>query len=184
MKSIKLTHAAALGGAHKLASAATAHAAVAHRAVASAQTAGAAYESTPIHLGASASAHHVSGGGGSPILRTIVALVLVIVVIYGIAWILKRVKKSRDGRASGAGLAPIATMPLGAGRSVQLVRAGQELLLLGVAEQGVTTLRSYTEAEAIAAGFELPGSNLVWEDPAQIEQGGVVNALRRLTVRT
>ena len=51
----------------------------------------------------------------------------------------------------------MATLPLGSGRSVQLVRAGSEFLLLGVAEHGVTPLRRYTEAEALAAGLELPG---------------------------
>jgi flagellar protein FliO/FliZ len=186
MKPIKSFPGAARAGAHKLAQTAgaqtaggrtaVAHGAVAHAAIPAA-------ENTPLHLGGSLVAHHASGGGGSTIMRTIVALVLVIGVIYGIAWILRHAKKGRDGRASGSGLAPIANMPLGSGRSVQLVRAGQELLLLGVAEQGVTTLRTYTEAEALAAGFELPGETPVWHDQSPTS-GGLVNVLRRLTVRS
>ena len=188
MKSTSTIHSAAAAGAHKLAHAAVAHTAIAHAAVARTAVApgassAAAAENTPVHLG-NIAVHHASSGGGSTILRTIIALVLVVGVIYGVAWILRQFKKGRDGRASGKGLAPIAAMPLGAGRSVQLVRAGQEFLLLGIAEQGVTTLRSYTEAEALAAGFELPGENLVWHDGPAAEHSGLINILRRLTVRS
>jgi len=188
MKSIKSIHGATVAGAHKVTGAAVAHAAVAHAAVARpsapAASSGAAAENTPLHLGSGVVTHHASGGGASTVMRTVVALVLVIAVIYGIAWILRQVKKGRDGRANGTGLAPIANMPLGAGRSVQLVRAGQEFLLLGVAEQGVTTLRSYTEAEALAAGFELPGESPVWHEEPEADRGGLINALRQLTVRS
>jgi flagellar protein FliO/FliZ len=44
-------------------------------------------------------------------------------------------------------------MPLGPGRSVHLIRAGRELVLVGSAEQGVVPIRTYTEAEAEAAGL-------------------------------
>ncbi len=188
MNSINTIHGATSAGAHKLAHAAVAqtgiaHATVARTALAPGVSSAAAAENTPVHLG-NIAVHHASSGGGSAIIRTIVALVLVIGVIYGVAWILRQFKKGRDGRASGKGLAPIAAMPLGAGRSVQLVRAGQEFLLLGIAEQGVTTLRSYTEAEALAAGFELPGENLAWHEAPAAERSSVVNSLRRLTVRS
>jgi len=44
-------------------------------------------------------------------------------------------------------------VPLGSGRSVHLVRAGRDLVLLGVAEQGVVPIRTYSEEEARAAGL-------------------------------
>ena len=44
-------------------------------------------------------------------------------------------------------------MPLGPNRSLHLVRAGNELVLVGVAEHGVTPIRTYTEDEARAAGL-------------------------------
>ncbi|HYB27462.1 MAG TPA: flagellar biosynthetic protein FliO, partial [Solirubrobacteraceae bacterium] len=159
-------------------------AAAAHATVASAPSSQPAAENTPLHLTDVTAHGHASSGDGSTIMRTILGLVLVIGVIYGVAWILRQVRKGRDGRASGTGLAPIASMPLGAGRSVQLVRAGQEYLLLGVAEQGVTMLRSYSEAEALAAGFELPREQPVWNDPAERDRPGAINTLRRFTVRS
>ena len=57
-------------------------------------------------------------------------------VIYGLYWVLKQVKASRkDAPPSGDGLETVATLPLGTNRSLHLVRAGRELVLLGVAEQ-------------------------------------------------
>jgi flagellar protein FliO/FliZ len=110
-------------------------------------------ESTPVDLtGASEQGSSHIGGGGS-IVRTIVGLAIVIGVIYGVAWVLRQVKASRQPRATGAGLAPLASVPLGSGRSVQLVRAGRDLVLLGVAEQGVVPIRTYSEEEARAAGL-------------------------------
>ena len=61
---------------------------------------------------------------------------------------LRQVKSSREERAVGTGLASQAVVPLGPNRSLHLVRAGRELVLLGVAEHGVTPIRSYTEEEA------------------------------------
>ncbi len=111
-------------------------------------------ESTPLHLaGAGGGGAHVVGGGGGSIVRTVVGLAIVIGVIYGVAWVLRQVKAGRQPRATGTGLAALASVPLGSGRSVQLVRAGTELVLLGVAEQGVVPIRTYTQEEAHAAGL-------------------------------
>jgi flagellar protein FliO/FliZ len=110
-------------------------------------------ESTPVDLtGASdAGAKHIGGGGS--IVRTIVGLAVVIGVIYGVAWVLRQVKASRAPRATGSGLAALASVPLASGRSVHLVRAGRELVLLGVSEQSVVPIRTYGEDEARAAGL-------------------------------
>jgi len=109
-------------------------------------------ESTPVHLaGANQGGAHIGGGGS--IVRTIVGLAIVIGVIYGVAWVLRQVKASRQPRATGSGLAALASVPLASGRSVHLVRAGTDLVLLGVAEQGVVPIRSYTQEEARAAGL-------------------------------
>jgi flagellar protein FliO/FliZ len=110
-------------------------------------------ESTPVDLtGASdAGAKHIGGGGS--IVRTIVGLAIVIGVIYGVAWVLRQVKASRQPRATGSGLAALASVPLANGRSVHLVRAGRDLVLLGVAEQGVVPIRTYSEEEAFDAGL-------------------------------
>src|SRR3954447_3792281 len=141
-------------------------------------------EKTPLNLkdATGDSASHVGGGGS--IVRTIVGLAVVIGVIYGLYWVLKQVKSSREEKATGQGLAALATLPLGAQRSLQLVRAGRELHLVGVSEHGVTPVRTYSEDEAEAAGL----LDLDVEDdaPRTGKAGGltaVVEELRRRTVR-
>ena len=94
-----------------------------------------------------------AGSGGGSLVRTFVGLAVVVAVIYGLYWVLRQMKSSREERTSGRGLAPQAVVPLGPGRSLHLVRAGSELVLLGVAEHGVTPIRTYSEAEAVAAGL-------------------------------
>ena len=114
-------------------------------------------ESTPLNLPKgtpTADASHVAGqSAGGGLVRTIVGLAIVIAVIYGLYWVLKQVKSSREERASGQGLGTIATLPLGPHRSLHLVRAGGEIVLLGVGEGGVTPIRTYGEHEARALGL-------------------------------
>ncbi|HEY7074453.1 MAG TPA: flagellar biosynthetic protein FliO [Solirubrobacteraceae bacterium] len=112
-------------------------------------------ESTPLNLpsGSGAKAAPAVGPGGASIVRTIVGLAIVIGVIYGLHWILKQVKASRQATASGSGLEDLATLPLGTNRSLHLVRAGGEVVLVGVGEAGVTPIRTYTEDEARTLGL-------------------------------
>jgi flagellar protein FliO/FliZ len=146
-------------------------------------------ENTPLHLPAgSLPSHSSSGGSSSTIVRTIVGLFIVIVVIYGVSWILRQARSGGSRRARGKGLRQVASLALGSGRSLQLVRAGDEFLLLGVAEHGVVPIRRYTEAEAIASGLDLGQA-----DPAPAatapsmreERAGtrLIEALRRITIR-
>jgi flagellar protein FliO/FliZ len=139
-------------------------------------------ENTPLNLGGKV-ATHASAGSGSSIVRTIVGLFIVIAVIYGLAWILRMAKKGKT-RATGTGLSQVANLPLGGGRSVAVVRAGREVLVVGVAENGVTPIRTYTEAEAIANGIELPPEEAPNYDPAEKPMDRVLDVLRRITVRS
>jgi len=114
-------------------------------------------ESTPLNLerpaaGAQQAAAETGAAGGG-LVRTIVGLAIVIGVIYGLYWVLKQVKASREERVSGSGLGTLATLPLGPNRSLHLVRAGGEVVLLGVGEGGVTPIRTYGEHEARALGL-------------------------------
>jgi flagellar protein FliO/FliZ len=136
-------------------------------------------ESTPVSLtGASQGGAHIGGGGS--IVRTIVGLAIVIGVIYGVAWVFRQVKAGRQPRATGAGLAALASVPLGSGRSVQLVRAGTDLVLLGVAEQGVVPIRSYTQEEARAAGLVDDDGMLLLPDAGEEAPDRTIGAPRRL----
>ncbi len=112
-------------------------------------------EQTPLHLPDETkqqASEHVGASGGS-IVRTIVGLAVVIGVIYGLTWVLKQVKASKQAGAEGSGLTTIATLPLGTSRSRHLVRAGGEIVLVGAGEHGVTPIRTYTEAEARSLGL-------------------------------
>jgi flagellar protein FliO/FliZ len=111
------------------------------------------HENTPVNLGDVPQQHAATAGGGSSLLRTFFGLMVVVGVIYGVYWVLKQVKKSREERASGSGLATLATLPLGPGRSLHMVRAGGEVVIIGVGEHGVTPIRTSSEEEAHASGL-------------------------------
>ena len=192
MKSLMFTRGVALAGALTLTHAATALGAASHAATtattqvqsnqALAQASG---ENTALNLTHTAASHAASSSsGGASIVRTIVGLFIVIAVIYGIAWIMKQAKKSKV-RPTGHGLSQVASLPLGSGRSVAVVRAGREILVVGVAENGVTPIRSYSEAEAIALGIEVPSEESQNASPA-VEKplGRVMDGLRRITARS
>src|ERR1700755_134973 len=111
-------------------------------------------EDTPLNLPSSSpTPAHASGPSGGSIVRTIVGLAIVIGVIYGLTWVLKQVKQSKTSASAGTGLETLATLALGTNRTLHLVRAGDELVLLGSGEAGVTPIRTYGEAEARALGL-------------------------------
>jgi flagellar protein FliO/FliZ len=150
----------------------------------------AAGESTPLNLPADQPRKlETVGGGSSGLVRTIVGLAVVIAVIYGIAWVLRQVKSAREERTSGYGLQHAATIPLGANRSLHLVRAGRELVLVGSAEHGVVPIRTYSEQEARELGLvddeHGPAGPPAAAGGAAIAAGArtLVDRLRDLTVR-
>jgi flagellar protein FliO/FliZ len=146
-------------------------------------------ENTPLNLGpdSTAPAAHAASGGG--LVRTIVALLVVCAVIYGITWLLKKVKGAKEATATGTSLESLATLPLGTNRALHLVRAGTEVVLLGSAEHGVTPIRRFSEAEAVQLGL-LDGTTGATLDvlaaspqPGRPQTiGGLLEALRRRTV--
>jgi flagellar protein FliO/FliZ len=116
-------------------------------------------ENTPLNLGSAPTvgSHTTSSSsGGASIVRTIVGLAIVIAVIWGLAWILRQVKSSRDPQVSSAGLTSVAALTLGSGRSVHLIRAGHDYLLVGSAEHGLVPIHRYTEEQARDAGLLIP----------------------------
>jgi flagellar protein FliO/FliZ len=117
------------------------------------------------------------------IVRTIVGLAIVIAVIYGITWVIRQSKAAKNPQ-TGVGLEQIASLPLGQHRAVTLVRVGTELHLLGVAEHGITGIRSFTEDEALDAGLPVmaPGEEPI-TSTGSAPVTRAVDALRRMTVR-
>jgi flagellar protein FliO/FliZ len=110
-------------------------------------------EATPLNLPSTDGSQATTASSGGGLVRTFVGLAIVLGVIYGLYWVLKQVKSSRETAASGQGLESVATIPLGTNRSLHLVRAGKELMLLGVADQAVVPIRAYREQEARALGL-------------------------------
>ena len=58
-----------------------------------------------------------------------------------------------DPSVSSAGLANVAALQLGSGRSLHLVRAGSDYVLLGANEHGLLPIQRYTEEEAREVGL-------------------------------
>jgi flagellar protein FliO/FliZ len=118
-------------------------------------------ENQALNLPADSAAHtaNVGGGGTGSLARTFIGLAIVVAVIYGLTWVLRQMRKSSssDGQETmGFGLSTEASMPLGPGRSVHLIRAGRELVLVGSAEHGIVPIRTYTEEEAQSLGLLAP----------------------------
>jgi flagellar protein FliO/FliZ len=146
-------------------------------------------ENTPLHLPVQSTHAATTGSGGGSLMRTFVGLAIVIAVIYGVYWILRQVKSGREERASGSGLASIATLPLGPNRSLHMVRSGREYVLVGASEHGVTPIRTYSEDEARDAGLldEHDPNDPTPPAPARTGTGGllrdIVDQMRQRTVR-
>ena len=110
----------------------------------------------PLDLPLEQAQQQATGGGsssGGGLGRTILGLLIVCAVIYGLYWVLRQVKKAREEQASGSGLHSLASLPLGPNRSLHMIRAGRDIVLVGVAEHGVQPIRSYTHEEAYEAGL-------------------------------
>jgi flagellar protein FliO/FliZ len=150
-------------------------------------------EGTPLNLGSEeAKEQTTKAASGGGLVRTIVGLAIVIGVIYGLYWVLKQVKASREDKALGSGLKTLATLPLGPKGSMHLIRAGEEVVLVGVGEAGITPIRTYGENEARALGLIAdedaeaalaPGTQvLLPAETVESARPGLLTSLRRMTV--
>src|SRR5215204_2184768 len=135
-------------------------------------------EKTPVNLPLDQVQQQAGGGNsnsaGGGLMRTFVGLLVVVAVIYGLYWILKQVKKAKEEQAIGSGLHSLASLPLGPNRSLHMIRAGREIVLVGVAEHGVAPIRSYTEEEAYQAGLIDDDDDDATVDPGDGGNGKVV----------
>jgi flagellar protein FliO/FliZ len=160
-------------------------------------------ENTPLNLTTptTTTTTHTSTGGAS-IVRTIVGLAIVIAVIWGLTWILRQVKSGREPRVAAGDLSSVAALTLSTGRSVHLVRAGNDYLLVGSSEHGVVPIHRYSESQAREAGLlkedqageQSPGSPpgqmaMEWLHPspmgttARKPSNNLLERMRELTVR-
>ena len=82
------------------------------------------------------------------------ALLLVLGLIVGLAWLLKRMPGS--GFRSSDSLRVVASLPLGAKERAVVVEVGGRQLLLGVTAHGISTLHELPEPLPPAAPVKLP----------------------------
>lgn len=102
---------------------------------------------TPLQALAAAPAHgsfaapaQFSGGGTSfGMLRVCVALALVLASVYGVAWLMRRLRGAAG--VSAPGIAIVSQVSLGARERAVLLRVGERHLLVGVAAGSVRLLQ-------------------------------------------
>jgi flagellar protein FliO/FliZ len=132
--------------------------------------------------GASKGKAPAAGSAGADVIRTIVGLAVVLGVIYGVYWLLKSSARAKAGRGDER-IGVIATTPLAPNRSLHLVRAGDELILVGATDQSITPLRVYSADEAILV--EGGGADVPLQLPPASPSGreGFLEILRKRTAR-
>jgi flagellar protein FliO/FliZ len=110
---------------------------------------------------------HVGLDVGGGLLRGVIGFVVVIGTILVVAKVLKANQRRKQGymprgRGRDGGLVEvISTTPLGPNRQLHLVRIGDEVILVGSGEGGITPLRRFDEDEAVALGVIDPSEGQV-----------------------
>lgn len=79
-------------------------------------------------------------------VRAVFALLVVIALMFGLAWAMKRYGPvARAGRSTG--LTVIGQVALNAKANLALVRAGRSILLLGVTQESINLIKDLEEGE-------------------------------------
>lgn len=155
-------------------------------------------ETLPIPEG-SAAPTSLSGGGGGTLVRLGIGLLVVMGLIALVWFVMRRVQRGRYPGLDegGAGLIDVVTTtPLGPNRSLHLIRVGDELVLIGSTDHGVTALARLGAEESSAlvdgaAAAPPPGAGRSaggpWDDRARAVatagEASLVERLRALTTR-
>lgn len=105
--------------------------------------------------GASVVGTHVASGTSSAAVHMLLGLAIVLALIFGLYKLLKRTANKNDKTVVDDGwMGVLATTPLAPSRSLHLVRVGDELILLGSTDGGVTPIRVYGPEEANRLGVD------------------------------
>jgi flagellar biosynthetic protein FliO len=133
---------------------------------------------------ASGTAPAAVGSAGADVIRTIVGLAVVLGVIYGVYWLLKSAARAKSGRADER-IGVIATTPLAPNRSLHLVRAGDELILVGATDHAITPLRVYAADEAMLIERVATGGDMALSLPpaTPLRRNNLLENLRKRTAR-
>ncbi len=98
-----------------------------------------ALAAAPAHGSFAAPAQFSGGSTGFGMLRVCVALALVLASVYGVAWLMRRLRGAAG--ASAPGIAIVSQVSLGARERAVLLRVGEQHLLVGVAAGSVRLLQ-------------------------------------------
>jgi flagellar protein FliO/FliZ len=137
------------------------------------------------HGGTGVAAH---GAGSGAFFKMVVGLAVVLALIYVVYRVLKRFSNREATVRDIGSMSIVATTQLSPARALHLLRVGDELVLVGSAEHGVTPIRVYSAEEARRLEVESPvpprsadsASFRVDEQPG----GFVSNLLAELRQRT
>lgn len=133
----------------------------------------------------------LDGGMGWGLLRLAIGLGIVIAVIAGIAWFVRR-RQGIAPRSRGAlpGLENLGSLPLAPNRAIHAVRLGDEVILVAMSEgaAAVVARRQGHEAAAVLGDASAVSNDpLVRQIESSLEESrrgsGLVGRLRQLTVR-
>ncbi|MGE0028802.1 MAG: FliO/MopB family protein [Thermoleophilia bacterium] len=139
----------------------------------------------------------MSGGAGGTLIRLVLGLGIVVGLIGGVWYVLKRVQRSRypgmDDRNPAGLIDVLATTSLGPNRSLHLVKVGEEIVLVGSTDHQVAPItRIGAEDAASLAGAAAPHPKSFRGDPGAAARTraqksatdqSVVDRLRAMTAR-
>jgi len=107
-------------------------------------------EDQPVPNGKSG-ASSLTGGVGDTMLRLGIGLVVVLALIGGVWWIVKRYRRGKypeqDARGNGL-IDVVGTAALGPNRALHVVRVGDEVVLVGATDHAVTPIARLGDADA------------------------------------
>lgn len=108
----------------------------------------------PLNAVAETTQREMPGVNAGNLLQTLLALVLVLLLIAGMAWLLKR---SQQWHGIGQKqFKVIAALPLGPREKAVLLQVGDQQLLIGVTPQNVNLLTTLEQPLDLNAGLQTP----------------------------
>ena len=112
-----------------------------------------AVATTPVAKAAVPAAHAPSSPG---LAGAFFALLLVLGLILGLAWLLKRMPGAGLGIRPSEQLRVVSMLSVGAKERVMVIEVGKEQLLIGVTAGGITALHTLPEPLVVAPAPALP----------------------------
>src|SRR5688572_17989970 len=119
-----------------------------------------AAETAAPRFAAPGAASSLPSGGASGIGQVTFALLLVLAAVFGVAWMLKRLRAVTGAGANG--IEVLAQTSLGSKERAVIIRVGDERLLLGVASGQVTLLKSLPAQAPVA---NPPSGTITFQKP-------------------